>query len=122
MIKPNFLLVTLPFVASGASASDAYFMVPMLLRSAAPELLACVLVTLAALVLACLSLRRSMGLEERAQALHGQLAAERESRAQSEQALADNHDVVYRAPTSRLCTTAPRRPRRQPLPAAWPAP
>jgi signal transduction histidine kinase len=96
MNKPNFLLVTLPFVTSGASASDAYFMVPMLLRSAAPELLACVLVTLAALVLACLSLRRSMGLEERAQALHGQLAAERESRAQSEQALADNHDVVYR--------------------------
>ena len=96
MNKPNLLLVTLPFVTSGASASDAYFMVPMLLRSAAPELLACVLVTLAALVLACLSLRRSMGLEERAQVLHGQLAAERESRAQSEQALADNHDVVYR--------------------------
>ena len=96
MNKPNFLLVTLSFVASSASASDAYVMVPMLLRSAAPELLACVLVTLAALILACLSLRRSMGLEERAQALHGQLAAERESRAQSEQALADNHDVVYR--------------------------
>jgi len=96
MNKPNFLLVTLPFVTRSASASDAYVMVPMPLRSAAPELLACVLVTLAALVLACLSLRRSMGLEERAQALHGQLAAERESRAQSEQALADNHDVVYR--------------------------
>jgi len=96
MNKPKILLVTLPFVASGASAGDAYVMVPMLLRSAAPELLACILVTLAALVLTCLSLRRSMGLEERARALHGQLAAERESRAQSEQALADNHDVVYR--------------------------
>jgi len=96
MNKPTFLLMTLPFVASSASAGDAYFMVPTLLRGAAPELLACALVTLAALVLACLSLRRSMGLEERAQALQGQLAAERESRAQSEQALADNHDVVYR--------------------------
>jgi signal transduction histidine kinase len=96
MNKPKILLVTLPFVASGASAGDAYVMAPMLLRSAAPELLACILVTLAALVLTCLSLRRSMGLEERARALHSQLAAERESRAQSEQALADNHDVVYR--------------------------
>ena len=96
MNKPNFLLATLPFVASGASAADAYLMVPMPLRSAAPELLACILVTMAALVLACLSLRRGVGLEERVRALHGQLAAERASRAQSEQALADNHDVVYR--------------------------
>ncbi|MEM8513539.1 signal transduction histidine kinase [Massilia sp. MP_M2] len=96
MNKRIFLLVTLPFVACSARASDAHFMVPPLLRSAAPELLICILVTMAALVLACLSLRRSVGLEERARTLHGQLAAERESRAQSEQALADNHDVVYR--------------------------
>ena len=96
MNKHMFLPATMPFVACGASASEAHFMVPVALRSAPPELLACVIVTMAGLLLACLSLRRSLGLEERARTLHGQLVAEREARAQSEQALADNHDVVYR--------------------------
>ena len=96
MTKTTFFLVSLPFVAFGAEASEAHSLVPLPLRSAPPELLACVLVTMAALVLACLSLRRSLGFEERANTLHGQLAAEREARAQSEQALADNHDVVFR--------------------------
>ena len=96
MNKHMFLPATMPFVACGASASEAHFMVPVALRNAPPELLACVIVTMAGLLLACLSLRRSLGLEERARTLHGQLVAEREARAQSEQALADNHDVVYR--------------------------
>jgi len=96
MNKHTFLLATMSFVACGASASEAHFMVPLPLRSAPPELLACIMVTMAGLLLACLSLRRSLGLEERARTLHGQLLAEREARAQSEQALADNHDVVYR--------------------------
>ena len=96
MNKHMFLPATMPFVACGASASEAHFMVPVALRSAPPELLACVIVTMAGLLLACLSLRRSLGLEERARTLHGQLVAEREARAQSDQALADNHDVVYR--------------------------
>lgn len=96
MNKHMFLPATMPFVACGASASEAHFMVPVALRSAPPELLACVIVTMAGLLLACLSLRRSLGLEERARTLHGQLVAEREARALSEQALADNHDVVYR--------------------------
>lgn len=96
MNKGTFLLATLPFVASGAGASDAHFMMPLPLRITPPELLACVVMTMAGLLLACLSLRRSLGLEEQARTLQRQLVAEREARSQSEQALADNHDVVYR--------------------------
>lgn len=96
MNKRTFLLATLPFVASGAGASDAHFMMPLPLRITPPELLACVVMTMAGLLLACLSLRRSLGLEEQARTLQRQLVAEREARSQSEQALADNHDVVYR--------------------------
>ncbi len=96
MTKSTIFLGLLSLTAVGAEASEAHAMVPLPLRGAPPELLACVMVTLAALVLAYLSLRRSLAADERARALHLQLAAERDARAQSEQALADNHDVLYR--------------------------
>lgn len=99
MIKSSiFLVVVLALlpVAVSAEASASHFLVPLPLRSAPPELLACVLVTTSALVLAFLSLRRSLSLEERAREMHRQLAAERDARSLSEQALADNHDVLYR--------------------------
>ncbi|MDY0975602.1 hypothetical protein SOM61_11530 [Massilia sp. CFBP9012] len=83
-------------LAQSAQASEAHVLVPLPWRSAAPEILACVMVTLAALVLAYIGLRRSVTTDERARALQHQLAAEREARCQSDQALADNHDVLCR--------------------------
>ena len=94
MTNASIFLQALPFAAERAEATHMHALLP--LRGAAPELLACVMVTLAALVLAWLGLRRSLNVEERAQDLQRQLAAEREARSQSEQALADNHDVLYR--------------------------
>lgn len=94
-MKSSLFLISLPLIAH-AEASRAHAMVPLPLRGAAPEILACVMVTLAALVLAYIGLRRSVAHDERALALQHQLAAEREARCQSEQALADNHDVLCR--------------------------
>lgn len=94
MTKSSVFLVPLSVLASGAEASEAHALLPLPWRSAAPEVLACVMVTLAALVLAYIGLRRSVTTDERARALQHQLAAEREARCQSDQALADNHDVL----------------------------
>lgn len=96
MTKTVLFLVALSFLARGAAASDAHAMVPLPWRGAAPEVLACAMVTLAALALAYIGLRRSVTTDERALALQHQLAAEREARSQSDQALADNHDVLCR--------------------------
>lgn len=95
MTKSSLFLLSLPVLAH-AEASQAHAMVPLPLRGAMPEVLACAMVTLAALVLAYIGLRRSVAHDERAHALQRQLAAEREARCQSDQALADNHDVLYR--------------------------
>ena len=96
MTKSVLFLVILASLAPVAAGSEVHAMVPLPWRGAAPELLACVMVTLAALVLAYIGLRRSVTTDERARALQQQLAAEREARCQSDQALADNHDVLYR--------------------------
>lgn len=96
MTKSSIFLVSLSSIAHGAEAGEAHALLPLPWRSAAPELLACVMVTLAALVLAYIGLRRSVAIDERARALQYQLAAEREARCQSDQALADNHDVLCR--------------------------
>lgn len=96
MTKSSLFLVSLSFLACRAEAGQAHALVPLPWRSAAPEMLACVMVTLAALVLAYIGLRRSVATDERARALQHQLAAEREARCQSDQALADNHDVLCR--------------------------
>ncbi|MGF6272422.1 signal transduction histidine kinase [Massilia sp. UYP11] len=96
MKKSSVLLASLAFVSHRAVASEAHALVPLPWRGAAPEVLACVMVTLAALVLAYIGLRRSVVTDERARALQDQLTAEREARCQSEQALADNHDLLCR--------------------------
>lgn len=103
MTKSSVFLVSLLFFAHRAEAGEAHALVPLPWRSAAPEMLACVMVTLAALVLAYIGLRRGVtaderarALQQRARALQHQLAAEREARCQSEQSLADNHDVLCR--------------------------
>lgn len=61
-----------------------------------PEMVACAMVTLAALGLAWLGMRRSVSSGEHARALELQLSAEREARCQADQALAANHDVMCR--------------------------
>ena len=96
MKKSSVFLVFLSLLAHRAQASEVHGLVPLPWRSAAPEVLACVMVTLAALVLAYIGLRRSVTTDERARALQHQLAAEREARRQSDQALADNHDLLCR--------------------------
>lgn len=96
MIKSSVFLVFLSILSPAVEASETHALVPLPWRSAAPEVLACVMVTLAALVLAYIGLRRSVTTDERARALQHQLAAEREARSQSDQALADNHDVLCR--------------------------
>lgn len=95
MIRSSLFLALLSLLAR-AEASQAHAMVPLPLRGAPPEVLACAMVTLASLVLAYIGLRRSVTHDERALALQHQLAAEREARCESEQALADNHDVLCR--------------------------
>ena len=94
MTKPTAFLA--PLIAAAPSPAWAVLPVPAALRSVPPELLACVLVTLAALLLAFLGLRRSVNTEERAHALQLQLAAEREARTHADQALAEHHDVLCR--------------------------
>ena len=94
MTKPTAFLV--PLIAAAPSPAWAVLPVPAALRSVPPELLACVLATLAALLLAFLGLRRSVNTEERAHALQLQLAAEREARTHADQALAEHHDVLCR--------------------------
>ena len=96
MKKSSVLLVSMCLLAHRAEAGDAHALVPLPWRSAAPEVLASIMVTLAALVLAYIGLRRSVTSDERARALQHQLEAEREARCQSDQALADNHDVLCR--------------------------
>lgn len=96
MIKSSVFLVFLSILSPAGEASEAHALVPLPWRSTAPEVLACVMVTLAALVLAYIGLRRSVAADERARALQHQLAAEREARSHSDQALADNHDVLCR--------------------------
>jgi hypothetical protein len=83
-------------LSPAVAASEAHALVPLPWRGAAPEVLACAMVTLAALVLAYIGLRRSVTADERARVLQHQLAAEREARSQSDQALADNHEVLCR--------------------------
>lgn len=88
---------TAPGAAMAALASGpAGARVPLLLREAAPELLACTILLLAAIVLAGIGLRRSVAADESARALQMQLAAEREARGQADQALAANHEVLCR--------------------------
>lgn len=82
------LLLATPALAGPAS--------PWKAGNAAPELAACVLVTLAALALAWIGLRRSASTDERARTLLLQLRCEREARSQADQALAANHDVMCR--------------------------
>lgn len=94
MTKPSSFLAAL--LAAAPSPAWAGLPVPSGLRAAPLELLACALVTLAALLLAILGLRRSLSTEERAQALQLQLAAEREARSHADQALAEHHDVLCR--------------------------
>lgn len=96
MTKSSVFLVLLSCLAHRAEAGEAHALVPLPWRSAAPEMLTCVMVTLAALVLAYIGLRRGVTADERARALQHQLAAEREARCQSEQSLADNDDVLCR--------------------------
>lgn len=96
MKKSSVLLVSMCLLAHRAEAGDAHALVPLPWRSAAPEVLASIMVTLAALVLAYIGLRRSVTSDERARALQHQLEAEREARCQADQALADNHDVLCR--------------------------
>lgn len=69
---------------------------PLFFLTAPPGLLLGGLVTLAALALALLGLRRGASSDERALSLQLQLSAEREARNQSDQALADNHDLLCR--------------------------
>ncbi|MEH6437653.1 hypothetical protein [Massilia sp. DD77] len=98
MTKPTAFLAQVLAVPSLAAPCPAWAApgVPAALRSVPLELLACALVTLAALVLAFLGLRRSVSTEERAHALLLQLAAEREARSHADQALAEHHDVLCR--------------------------
>lgn len=91
MTKPTAFLVA-PLLAAPHPA----WAVPPALRSQPPELLACVLAILAALLLAFLGLRRSLNTEERAHALQLQLSAEREARCRADQALAEHHDALCR--------------------------
>lgn len=95
---PIFLAALLfPFPADAdAAARMSQPRVPVVLRETAPELLACLIVMLAAMAMAYIGLRRSIVSDERARALQQQLAAEREARGQADQALAANHDVLCR--------------------------
>ena len=85
MTKTTLLLTALP-------AADALAAMP----GGGAELVASLALGLAALVLACLGLRRGITAGERNRALERLLAAEREARQQSEQALAASHDVLCR--------------------------
>ena len=95
MTKSSLFLVSLSLLAA-AGAGDAQAMAPLPLGGAAPAITACAMVTLAALALAYIGLRRSVAHDERAHVLQHQLAAEREAHSQSDQALAANHDVLCR--------------------------
>jgi len=67
---------------------------PIIFLAALP--FACLVVTLAALLLAYAGLRRSATSDTRARSLQGQLDAEREARQLSDQALAADHDLLCR--------------------------
>lgn len=94
MTKPTAFLAAL--LAAAPCPAWAVLPVPAALRSVPPALLACALVTVAALLLAFLGLRRNVSTEERAHALQLQLAAEREARTQADQALAEHHELLCR--------------------------
>jgi hypothetical protein len=91
MTKPIIFLTALPVagLTLDAGAANAH-------SGTHTELAACLAITLVALVLAYIGMRRSTALDERARSLQGQLEAEREARHQSDQALAANHDVLCR--------------------------
>lgn len=95
MTRSSLFLVSLPLLAY-AEVSQAQAAAPLPFHGAGPEVLACAMITLAALALAGIGLRRSVVTDERARVLQQQLATEREARCQSDQALAANHDVLYR--------------------------
>lgn len=90
-----FLVLLLP---AGALAADGsiHSLVPLPMRETRPELLAFALVTLAALALTLIVLRRSVSHDERARTLQAMLAAEREARAHADQALAENSEALFR--------------------------
>jgi len=81
-------------VASPASAVPLHM--PLPLRGAAPEVMAAVMLTLAALGLALLLQRRLQAVQERSNALEQQLQGERGAHADVENALAASHEVLCR--------------------------
>lgn len=85
MTKTTILLAALP-------ATDAFAATP----GSGAEVAASLALTLAALVLAYVGLRRGVVVGERNRALERLLAAEREARQQSEQALAASDDLLCR--------------------------
>jgi len=91
MTKPIIFLAALPIAGLSLDARAANVQ-----PGTHTELAACLAITLVALVLAYIGMRRSAALDERARSLQGQLEAEREARHQSDQALAANHDVLCR--------------------------
>ena len=100
MTRPSVFLALLFFAAYPAKAGESLAHAPLPLigaPSGAPSgLLACAVITLAALALAWLGLRRSATRDEEVHGLQAQLSVERAARSQSDQALADNHDVLCR--------------------------
>lgn len=104
MIKSSLFLVRLAASACSiaslllavTAAAPAHAAMPLPLRGAEPELLAAVMVTLAALGMAVILQRRARVVEERNRALESRLQAEREAHAEAENALAGSHEVLCR--------------------------
>jgi len=91
MTKPIIFLAAAPLASVTFDACAA-----SLPASDRLDLAACLVLTLAALVLAYAGLRRSVSAGERSRSLQRQLDAEREARTLSDQALAANHDLLCR--------------------------
>lgn len=87
-------LAALGVSAPAAAALPPYL--PLALHSAAPELMAAGMLTLAALALALLLQRRTHAAQERSSALEQQLQAERGAHADVENALAASHELLCR--------------------------
>jgi signal transduction histidine kinase len=79
-----------------AAAAPAHAAMPLPLHGAEPELLAAVMVSLAALGMAVILQRRARATEERNRALESRLQAEREAHTEVENALAGSHEVLCR--------------------------
>jgi len=92
MIKPLLFFAAI----FTCTAAKAYAPLGATANGAAPELVACLMVTLSALVLAYIGLRRSITSDERVRSLQMQLTAEREARDGSDAALAANREVLCR--------------------------